>query len=101
MSNLFSAIFMFCNSAFEQGNLALQHNINALLLLFYWTPIIACFEPPLVYISGSAPLSIFGHNLILGVRIASENQQLLFCILCCLDSQEFKCFMSPNTESSW
>ena len=31
--NLFSAIFMFCNSTFEEGNLDLQCYINALLLL--------------------------------------------------------------------
>ena len=33
MLNLFSANFMFCYSAFEQGNLELRHYINAVLLL--------------------------------------------------------------------
>ena len=30
--NLFSAVYMFCNSAFEQSNLDLQSYVNALLL---------------------------------------------------------------------
>jgi len=40
--NLFSATFMFCNSAFEKGNLNLWCYINAVIIIYNFLPPLCC-----------------------------------------------------------